>query len=180
MTPNGPLPSGLSVLMTTWMASLRRYCLALTGDPDGADEVVQETFIEVQKAYGRFEPGGDFGAWIRGIARNVVLRRREKLARSRRLTVSLDPLVVNELEALVREEELTDRGPVVILRGCLDKLTAEDREFVRARYEADTDVKRLAEQAGRTLSWAKMKLMRLRWALAECVRRGMGAREATP
>jgi len=179
MTPND-LPSGLSVLMTTWMASLRRYCLALTGDPDAADDVVQETFLEVQKAYGRFEPGGDFGAWIRGIARNVVLRRREKIARSRRLTVSLDPLVVNELEALVREEELADRSPMDVLRGCLQKLDAEDRELVRARYEADADVKGLAERAGRTISWAKMKLMRLRWALAECVRRGMAGGEAAP
>ena len=49
--PAGSLPSGLSVLMTTWMASLRRYCLALTGDVDAADDVVQETFLEVQKAY---------------------------------------------------------------------------------------------------------------------------------
>jgi RNA polymerase sigma-70 factor (ECF subfamily) len=180
MTPPEGMPSGLEVLMTTWMASLRRYCLALTGEADAADDVVQETFLEVQRAFRRFEAGGDFGAWLRGIARNVAARRREKYARTRRLTVSLDPRVVSELESLVQAEEMSEAGPVETLRKCLEKLQPDDRELVRARYEADTDVKGLAERAGRTLSWAKTRLMRLRWALAECVRRGMARGEAAP
>lgn len=180
MKPHEGMPSGLEVLMTTWMTSLRRYCLALTGDADAADDVVQETFVEAQRAFGRFEPGGDFGAWLRGIARHVAARRREKYARTRRLTVSLDPQVINELEALAQAEEVSESGPVEVLKRCLDKLGPDDRDLVRARYEADSDVKSLAERAGRTLSWAKTRLMRLRWALAECVRRGMARGEAPP
>lgn len=160
--------------MTTWMVPLRRYCLALTGERDAADDAVQETFLEAQRAFRRFEPGGDFGAWLRGIARNVAARQRERSARTRRLTVSLDPRVVSELEALARAEEMSDSGPVEALKRCLEKLEPGDRDLVQARYEAGADVKGLAERAGRTLSWAKTRLMRLRWALAECVRRGLG------
>ncbi len=167
------MPTGLEVLMTTWMASLRRYAAALTGDPDAADDLVQETFVEVQRSFGRFEAGGDFGAWIRGIARNVAARRRETSARRARLTVSLDPNVVDELEAMVRAEEVSDTSPVEALKGCLEKLEPADRELVRARYEGGTEVKRLAERAGKTASWAKSRLMRLRWARAECVERAL-------
>ena len=160
------LPSGLEVLTVTWMPSIRRYCLSLTGRPEDAEDVLQETFLEAQRNFGRFRPDGDFGAWLRGIARNVAARRR-----SRRVQLSLEPEVLARLEALVRREEEVDVSPVDVLRGCLGKLTEDDRELIRSRYERDTALEAVVKGLGKSLSWAKSRLLRLRLALADCVTR---------
>lgn len=170
------LPSGLEVLSVTWMPSIRRYCLSIVGEPEDAQDVLQETFLEAQRSFARFKPDGDFGAWLRGIARNVAARRREKLRRTRRLQVSLEPRVLERLEELVREEETVDESPVTLLKRCLGKLSDGDRDLVRARYEHGTDLETLCKGLSRSLSWAKTRLMRLRWALADCVGREMKRR----
>ena len=165
------LPSGLEVLSVTWMPSIRRYCLSIVGEPEDAQDVLQETFLEAQRSFARFTPDGDFGAWLRGIARNVAARRREKLRRTRRIHVSLEPQVLDRLEELVRQEETVDESPVNLLKHCLAKLSEGDRDLVRARYERGTDLETVCRELRRTLSWGKTRLMRLRWALADCVHR---------
>jgi len=164
----GKLPSGLEVLSVTWMPSIRRYCLSITGRPEDAEDVLQETFLEAQRSFSRFKPDGDFGAWLRGIARHVAARRR-----GRRIQICLEPKVLERLETLVRQEETVDVSPVDVLKGCLGKLSEEDRDLVRARYEQGAELETLCRTLQRTLSWAKTRLMRLRGALAECVTREM-------
>jgi RNA polymerase sigma-70 factor (ECF subfamily) len=167
------IPSGLDVLTLTWMPVLRRYSLSLVGDPHDAEDIVQETFLEAQRSIGRFESGGDFGAWLRGIARNVAARRRRELSRRARVTVSLEPRVLERIDRLYREEEIADEGPLEVLRRCLEKLSPYDRNLLWARYEGGMRVDALAARAGRTVSWAKTRLMRARWWLQDCVLRGL-------
>ncbi len=174
----GGLPSGLEVLVVTWMPALRRYSLSLAGEPQDAEDILQETFLEAQRAFNRFDRKSDFGAWLRGIARNVAARHRQKASRAARLAVSLEPRVLEHLEELYRAEEVADDSPAEALKRCLGKLAEADRELVRARYEGKADLAAFSSGAGRTLSWAKTRLMRLRWALADCVLKGLRRAEA--
>ena len=57
------------------------------------------------------------------------------------------------------------------LAGCLEKLSPEDRELFRRRYQSDTTTKSIAEQLGRPASTVYNAIARIRRALAECVRR---------
>ncbi|HEV2964670.1 MAG TPA: sigma-70 family RNA polymerase sigma factor [Candidatus Angelobacter sp.] len=51
----------------------------LTGNPDEARDLVQETFAKALKAFGSFHAGTNFGAWIFTILRNIFLNTRTSL-----------------------------------------------------------------------------------------------------
>jgi RNA polymerase sigma-70 factor (ECF subfamily) len=65
-------------------------CLRMTGAPQAADDLAQETFIRAYGALAGFKEGLDFYAWLRRIAVNAAL---------------------NDLRATKREEPLGDRDP---------------------------------------------------------------------
>jgi RNA polymerase sigma-70 factor (ECF subfamily) len=182
--PNAPLPSGLDVLAITWMPMLRRYCAAIAGHPQDAEDIAQETLLEAQRSFHRFTRGTDFGAWLRGIARNVFSRHRRRMARQTRVTVALEPAVLDQLETLYREEDLSDDAAVDVLQRCIRKLPPVDRDLVTARYERGLSVEAVCQETGRTASWVKTRLMRARWWLQGCVQRGLrqttGAGEVAP
>jgi len=184
MSQSKPFPSGLEILAITWMPMLRRYCAAITGHPQDAEDVAQETLLEAQRAFHRFERGADFGAWLRGIARNVLARHRRRLARQARVAVGLEPAVLDSLESLYHGEEAADEAPVDVLQRCIEKLPDVDRGLVAARYERGLSVEAVSEETGRTVSWVKTRLMRARWWLQSCVQRGLdreaGAGEVLP
>jgi RNA polymerase sigma-70 factor (ECF subfamily) len=173
MNPSSPFPSGLEVLAITWTPMLRRYCAAITGHPQDAEDVAQETLLEAQRAFHRFERGTDFGAWLRGIARNVLARHRRRLARQARVAVALEPAVLDALESLQRAEDSADEAPVEILQRCIEKLPAVDRDLVAARYERGLSVEAVSQETGRTISWVKTRLMRARGWLQMCIQRGL-------
>lgn len=98
-------------------ASIYRYALHLTSDPDVAAEVVQETFLSLLRDAGRLNPErGTIHAWLFAVARNQVLRQ----LRSRRQHLSLE------------EED----GPEMTAAGCVvteyeqEQLSARLREFI--------------------------------------------------
>jgi len=53
-------------------------CLRMTGNPDDAEDLTQETFIRTYQKLGTFRGESDFCTWLRRIAINVVLLRFQK------------------------------------------------------------------------------------------------------
>jgi RNA polymerase sigma-70 factor (ECF subfamily) len=58
-----------------------RFALRLSGAPDQAEDLVQETFLRAYKSWGQYKQGTAAKSWLFTICRNVFLRR---LERSRR------------------------------------------------------------------------------------------------
>ncbi len=69
-------------------ASLYRYVLGETGNPDEACEVVQDTFVRAWGGLGSFRGDSSLLHWLFRIARNLVIDRAR--ARKRRGETSLD------------------------------------------------------------------------------------------
>src|SRR6185369_12507125 len=57
---------------------LRRYFLALTGDPSRADDDAQETLLRLWLCRERYEPAGRFAGYLFRIARHYWLNQRKK------------------------------------------------------------------------------------------------------
>jgi RNA polymerase sigma-70 factor (ECF subfamily) len=55
-----------------------RFALRLTGSPDGADDLVQETFLRAFRAWEQYTPGTRCKSWLFTICRNAFLRERER------------------------------------------------------------------------------------------------------
>ena len=70
----GDLGAPLEDLYTRYERRLYNLGLKLLGNPGLAEELVQETFLRVWRAAGRFDPErGSAGAFIYGIARNMAV-----------------------------------------------------------------------------------------------------------
>ena len=55
-----------------------RFSLRLAGSPDGAEDLVQETFLRAYRAWDQYTPGTQCKSWLFTICRNVFLRQRER------------------------------------------------------------------------------------------------------
>ena len=55
-----------------------RFALRLSGAPDLAEDLVQETFLRAFKSWGQYTQGTAAKSWLFTICRNVFLRRRER------------------------------------------------------------------------------------------------------
>ncbi len=137
------------------------YLCTLLLRPDDADEVFQEVCIAMWRSFDQFEPGTNFRAWARSIARHRVLafckRRRN------------DPLVFSE-QAIREVSEEVERGEEMAdarrraLAACLESLPASDREIVAQKYQQQATTVEVAEQIGRPLNTVYKALQRIRRA----------------
>jgi len=171
---SGISPSAFEGLVVASLPMLRRYCGAITGNAQDADDIVQETYIAVQRSLDRYDSNRDFGAWLRGIARNIAAEKKRRIARRARLEVTQDPEIVGRMEDLYRAEETTDSDVLDVLAACLEKLSDPHRRLITDVYVRRLKLQNLAQVAGKTVSWAKMTLLRVRQALADCVLGQMG------
>ena len=64
-----------------YQAQLRRTALRLTRSTEGADDLLQDTYLKAFRAYGTFHPGTNLKAWLFKILKNTFIndyRRRQK------------------------------------------------------------------------------------------------------
>ena len=55
-----------------------RFALRLSGAPDQAEDLVQETFLRAFRSWDQYTPGTQCKSWLFTICRNVFLRQRER------------------------------------------------------------------------------------------------------
>jgi RNA polymerase sigma-70 factor (ECF subfamily) len=149
-------------------------------DPDLAEDLFQELSVVVIEKIPAFDPERDFGAWVRGIARNLHRRALESRRDRGRDQVVYNPALVDavlaayESRAAAEREEKKDHAQR--LQRCLAQLPPHHRELMRDRYESNQPIPRIAEIHRRTVSAVETALSRIRAALLECVQRSL----ATP
>ena len=136
--------SGSSRSWWTTTCNCGPSCGSLAVDPDWVDDVAQEAFLTAYREWKSFDNSRDFGKWLRGIAANIVRNELRKDARRQRI-------LHTELAELLLDRQRDDRSetePISIdtVRDCLEKLTARNRELVRARYRDGDTAERLAER----------------------------------
>lgn len=105
---------------------------------DDVDDLVQEVFITAYRKLNTFQQGEDFGAWLRGIARNKLKqyfektqRRSEKLQTFREQAAAL---LEHELQAEADAAEA--RGEKIqTMMNCISRLPERVRHVVRSQLE---------------------------------------------
>lgn len=81
---------------------LRRWALARTGDPDDADEVVQDTLVRIHRGLGGFSGASRFSSWAYRILANVANQRYR--AGGRRQVVAMEDLTAEPDSAIERPD----------------------------------------------------------------------------
>ncbi|MCA9011672.1 MAG: sigma-70 family RNA polymerase sigma factor [Planctomycetaceae bacterium] len=152
--------------------SLYLYILPLVPAAADAEEVLQETNVVMLSKWTQFEPGTNFLAWSRAIARLEVFRfRRSRHHRVFLLGDDVISLLATRLEEQSDDLELRRDA----LSHCISQLRTQDQEIIRRRYAAGATGDDVANQLGRPANSVYQSVGRIRRVLLECVRRKMAA-----
>lgn len=80
MTSAGARP-GFADEALPHLDAVYRFAIRLSGSPDEAEDLVQETFLRAFRSWEQYTPGTNAKSWLFTICRNVFLRKRERAKR---------------------------------------------------------------------------------------------------
>ncbi len=110
--------------------SLYVYIVTLIGNPTDAHNVLQDVNLVLWEKFDQFQPGTNFRAWAREVARYRVLRYRQMRANDAPM---LDSRVLEAVAAQFDSTEpIQDELYTELLVGCVEQLSNADRELIRA------------------------------------------------
>ena len=139
-----------------------------------ADDVIQETMTQLWERFDEYDRSRPFLPWANRFAYRRVLmhRRREGIRR-----VYLSEEVLKSLAQDYQTESDWEESRRRALKTCLSRLTAEQAELLKHRYEADESLVEIADRLDRTVNSLYKSLQRIRQSLVACVetRLGVGA-----
>lgn len=141
--------------------------VAMVHDFELAEDLFQETVVEILKSEGRFDPSRSFVPWACGIARNVVLqhwRRQSKMPSSGMCEL------VSELATITAEGDADCwRRERKALRRCVQSLPERMQNLLLMRYGHNLKGKALAETTDVREGSIRTTLARLRGQLRTCI-----------
>ena len=149
-------------------AKIMSVILAMVRDFEVAEDLFQETVLQILEVSDRFDPAKEFVPWACGIARNMVRRywRRQKTQPS---TIAQE--LLEGLAQIVVDEGDTDvwRKEQAALRRCLEKVPERTRTLFVLRYGHNCKGQELARRAQFNAGSIRTTLARLRNQLRQCI-----------
>ena len=137
-------------------------------DLEVAEELFQESVLEILSSADKYDPNLDFIPWACGVIRNVVRshwRKTKKVpsVRSIEILESLSKIVItNEEEDLWKEEKQA-------LHHCLKKLPSKLQKLLHFRYNHNFKGRQLSEQSNIPVGSIRTTLARTRKKLRHCI-----------
>lgn len=148
-------------------AMLRQYLFVLGAPGDRLEDLVQDVFVLVLQRGIEDRGYGPVGGFLRGVAKNLLLRDRRSIA-SRREVELADQVWHEQCEA--------DEGQarLLALRQCIAALPARSRALLARCYDEGAGRRVLGAEFDLLAEGVKTALRRLRAALRQCVQRRIG------
>ena len=130
----------LADLYDAYESKLLRYAAIMVGDPDWADDLVQETFmrsISHLQLLGSLEPYQRL-SWLRTVLKNHFIDQQRTHQREQEM-----------VEQIIQETEVADDDSIPMLTGELLELAPEkDRELLIQRYILGMNSQEIGNQIG--------------------------------
>ena len=160
-------------IVRTHQAEIRGFIVRKTGDLAVADDLAQEVFLAALTQISKLKESSRLRAWLFAVARNkVVDYLRQKSSKLTGHVAGIENILIDESTARSSNESpFEDELVINALRECIEKLSGGAKAIVSARYFAGQDSKQIAIQTNKAADAIRMSLMRIRKALASCIRR---------
>ena len=161
---SAPTPPAEASALAPYAPMLQRYLFVLGGRGDRIDDLVQEVFVlALQKELPPDEPGRR-AAFLRGVARNLLLRDRRSEAARREIEIA-DEVWQRQCDDGDGEDRLA------ALRNCVAALPRKSRELLQRCYADGAGRAELGGEFGLAPDGVKTTLRRLREGLRHCIER---------
>ena len=153
---NGEI-AAFDALYDAFAGRLRGYLLSQCRDAALADDLLQETFLQIHRSRRTYEPGRPVTPWVYAIARNVYLMKRRSAGRRARfeetLAVAARSTGVSRdaLDTIVESDEV---------RRALRDVPADQRQALLMHHVQGWSFVEIAERLGIRVNAAKTRAFR--------------------
>lgn len=149
---------GLAGLMQRHEERLFRYLLRLTGDGPMAEDVFQQTWVQVAERISRYDARRPFAPWLFTVARNLALDQLRRL-RPASLEETGEPSAPGGAgDDPFARAVAAERGSWLV--DAIAALGPLDREVLSLRFEGELELLELASTLGVPVPTAKARLYR--------------------
>lgn len=162
-----------SRLVDIYSGSLYRLALRILGDPQDAEDVLQETFLKAYRSLSSFEGRANISTWLYRIATNEALmlirRRRPELLLMDEEEEKQDAVSPNLIVdwGTLPERELLSNEVKQFLDQAVQKLSPNLRMVFLLRDVAGLSIQDTAQELGVSEAVVKTRLLRARLRLRE-------------
>lgn len=149
-------PAAFGEIYERYYRRLYAYTYGRTHNPEDAEDIVSNTFLQAMEGLGRYEwRNVPFGAWLFRIASNQIAMHYRRSGR----TVELDELAL-ESSCEGPEEEMLRSSDASELRSAVLQLKPDQQRVIELRYHQDLRNREIAGRMGRTEGAVKLLLHR--------------------
>ena len=166
--------AALEILMDEYGEVVHRYCVSFLARATGAEDLVQDVFLDAFLALPRFQLTTGCRAWVLAIARHRCIDEARKTTRWRKVLHESDK--DGPPDAVVPDSPPGSEGGVdVPLEQCLDRLSPVGREVVNLRYRQELSYDEIAAVTGASAATLRVRALRALEALRRCLeKKGIG------
>ncbi len=159
----------VQALFGRYHVQMFRFLVRLTRNEAVAEELVNETFMEIWRVAGKFEGRSSPSTWIFAIARNKAI----SLMRKRSDAELDDEMAANIEDDSDSPEDTTMKGDkAAMIKACLTKLSPEHREVIDLVYYHEKSIKEVGDIVGIPENTVKTRMFHARKRLSELLKEG--------
>jgi len=158
---NAELPESTrayKVLIRRYEGLIYNTCLKLLNNPEDAEEVAQDTFIQLFNKLHQFQGRSSFKTWLYRIVHNFCKNRISKQIRHRKGKVAVEEHADHFLPDSFDSRENNERSELV--NKALDKLKPRDKEIIVLKFMSGLTIEEISKVLDLGLSATKMRLYR--------------------
>jgi RNA polymerase sigma-70 factor (ECF subfamily) len=143
------------------------------------EDLAQETWLQVVRSLGRFDPARDLTAWVFAVAYHLWIDRLRRPVPKERWTLFF-PDIPDYRQMPVADTVLTAERIARVaecVRECVDELAPDEQEIVRLRFWEDCSLQAIGKRMGREYGSIKGKAHRAALKLRTCLQ-GKGTEDS--
>ena len=146
-----------------------RFLTRMTKNEAVAEELANETFMEIWRVAAKFEGRSAPSTWIFAIARNKAISLLRK-----RSDAELDDEMAAQIEddGDTPEDSALKGDKAAMIKLCLEKLSAQHREVIDLVYYHEKSIKEVGEIVGIPENTVKTRMFHARKNLSELMKKG--------
>jgi len=146
------------VLIRRYEGLIYNTCLKLLNNPEDAEEVAQDTFIQLFNKLHQFEGRSTFKTWLYRIVHNYCKNRISKQIRHRQRKVAIEEHADHFLPDSYDKREGNERSEMV--NKAMEKLKPRDKEILVLKFMSGLTIEEISNVLELGLSATKMRLYR--------------------
>jgi RNA polymerase sigma-70 factor (ECF subfamily) len=151
------------------------FILSLVPNKPNAEDILQETLVEMWNKFDQFETGTDFASWACTFAKYKVIEFRRKTKNSK-LLFNDDLVRTLEIESGKKFKKMSCY--IDALQQCTQKLTLKEIGFLKQRYEDGLTLTKIAVRTGISFQGVHKAISVIHIKLVRCIRAALRQEEA--